>query len=135
MRDLSGIGMISQQGWTAILGVLPLLVLSALFEPGSFADLRNASWIGWGGALYSAVFASLLGHGLYFLLVRRHPVAQVTPYLLLSPMFAVALGIAFWGDHPGPKLWIGGAMVLGGVLIIALRAMTKSRSLALAEDI
>ena len=135
MRDLSGIGMISQQGWTAILGVLPLLVLSALFEPGSFADLRNASWIGWGGALYSAVFASLLGHGLYFLLVRRHPVAQVTPYLLLSPMFAVALGIAFWGDHPGPKLWIGGAMVLGGVLIIALRAMTKSRPLALAEDI
>ena len=46
--------------------------------------LRHASWIGWGGAAYSAVFASLLGHGVYYLLVQRHPVAQVTPWLLLA---------------------------------------------------
>jgi O-acetylserine/cysteine efflux transporter len=41
-------------------------------------------------------------------------VAQVTPWLLLVPVLAVALGIAFWGDRPGPRLWLGGAMVLGG---------------------
>jgi len=135
MRGLSGIDMASQQGWTAILSVPPLLALSALFEPGGFASLREASWVGWGGALYAAVFASLLGHGLYYRLVQRHPVARVTPYLLLSPMFAIALGIAFWGDHPGPKLWIGGAMVLGGVLLIALRALAKARALPAAEEI
>ena len=135
MRGLSGIDMASQQGWTAILSVLPLLALSALFEPGGFTGLREASWIGWGGALYAAVFASLVGHGLYYRLVQRHPVAQVTPYLLLSPMFAIALGIAFWGDHPGPRLWIGGAMVLGGVLLIALRALAKARTLPAAEEL
>jgi O-acetylserine/cysteine efflux transporter len=133
MRGLSGIGMVSQQGWTAILGVLPLLALSAVLEPGGFANLAHASWIGWGGALYAAVFASLLGHGLYYVLVQRHPVAQVTPYLLLSPVMAVALGVAFWGDQPGAKLWIGGAMVLGGVLVIALRARAKARELPRAE--
>jgi O-acetylserine/cysteine efflux transporter len=97
--------------------------------------LRDATWIGWGGALYSAVFASLLGHGLYYVLVQRHPVAQVTPWLLLAPMGAIGLGMLFWGDRPGPRLWIGGAMVLGGVLIIALRAMAKLRTLPVAEDI
>jgi metal-dependent amidase/aminoacylase/carboxypeptidase family protein len=40
---------------------------------------------------------------------------------------AIGLGVAFWGDQPGPKLWIGGAMVLGGVLAIALRSWQKSR--------
>jgi O-acetylserine/cysteine efflux transporter len=45
---------------------------------------------------------------------------------------AVLLGIVFWGDRPGPQLWIGGAMVLGGVLLIALRAMAKVRSVAVA---
>jgi O-acetylserine/cysteine efflux transporter len=35
--------------------------------------------------------------------------------------------VAFWGDRPGPKLWIGGAMVLGGVLAIALRSWQKTR--------
>ncbi len=129
MRQLTGLSMVSQQGWTAIISVLPLLISSALLEPGAFAALRDASWIGWGGALYSALIASLLGHGLYYVLVQRHPVARVTPYLLLAPMLAVLLGILFWDDKPGPKLWIGGAMVLGGVLLIALRALAKTRVL------
>ena len=135
MRQLSGIGMIDQQGWTAIIGILPLLALSAVFEPGGFASLSSASWIGWGGAAYSGIFASLFGHGLYYVLVQRHPVAQVTPWLLLTPVLAVGLGMLFWGDRPGPRLWIGGAMVLGGVLIIALRAMAKMRTLPRAEEI
>ena len=127
MRRLSGIGMVDQQGWTAALSLPPLLVVSSIVEPGGFAELREASWIGWGGALYAAVFASLLGHGLFFRLVQRHPVAQVTPYLLMTPVLAVLLGIVFWGDRPGPALWIGGAMVLGGVLIIAIRNLQKAR--------
>ena len=126
MRRLSGIGLVDQQGWTAALSLLPLLAISALFEPGGFAALREATWIGWGGAAYAAVFASLLGHGVFFLLVQRHPVAQVTPYLLVTPVFAVVLGIVFWGDRPGPALWIGGAMVLGGVLVIAIRTLQKA---------
>jgi len=135
MRRLSGVDMISQQGWTAIISVVPLLLLSTVFEPGNWHALREATWIGWGGAVYSAVFASMLGHGLYYVLVQRHPVAQVTPWLLLAPMLAVILGLVFWGDHPGPRLWIGGAMVLGGVLIIALRALAKMRPLQVPEEI
>jgi O-acetylserine/cysteine efflux transporter len=57
----------------------------------------------------------------------------VTPWLLLVPVLAVALGIVFWGDRPGPRLWIGGAMVLGGVLIVALRAIAKSRTMPASE--
>ncbi len=125
MRGLSGIDAISLQGWTALIGILPLLTISALIEPDGFTALRHAQWTSWGAALYSAVFASLIGHSLFYTLVRRHPVATVMPYLLLTPVFAVALGILFWGDRPGPQLWIGGAMVLGGVLIIALRARAK----------
>lgn len=135
MRPLTGLNMVSQQGWTALISVLPLLGLSLLLEPGGLGALQQASWIGWAGAAYSAVFASLLGHGLYYVLVQRHPVAQVTPWLLLTPVLAVGLGIAFWGDRPGPKLWIGGAMVLGGVLMIALRALAKTRALPPAEEI
>ncbi|WP_159017406.1 DMT family transporter [Cognatiluteimonas profundi] len=135
MRPLKGLGMLSQQGWTALIAILPLLALSAVFEPGGFAALRAASWIGWGGAAYSALFASLLGHGLYYVLVQKHPVAEVTPWLLLSPVLAIVLGIVVWGDRPGPQLWIGGAMVLGGVLLIALRAMARTRPMPLAEEL
>jgi O-acetylserine/cysteine efflux transporter len=134
MRPLKGLGMVSQQGWTALVALLPLLALSAWLEPQGFASLRHASWVAWGGAAYSALFASLLGHGLYYVLVQRHPVAQVTPWLLVSPVLAVLLGILFYGDRPGPQLWIGGAMVLGGVLLIALRALATERPLPPAEE-
>jgi O-acetylserine/cysteine efflux transporter len=135
MKPLRGIDVRSQQGWMALISLLPLLAISAWWEPGGFAALANASWVAWFGAAFAAYVASLLGHGLYYVLVQRHPVAQVTPWLLLSPMLAVGLGIAFWGDRPGPRLWLGGAMVLGGVLVIALRALARSRTAVPATDL
>ena len=135
MRGLKGIGMIDQQGWTAVLSVLPLLAISALFEPGAIPSLREASWVAWGGAAYAAEFSSVLGHGVFYWLVQRHPVATVTPYLLLTPVLAVLLGIVLWGDRPGPALWLGGAMVLGGVLAVALRAGVRQRPLPPAEEL
>ena len=80
------------------------------------------------GAVYAALASSLLGHGLYYGLVQRYPVALMMPWLLLVPVLAVSLGVVFWGDRPSTRLWIGGAMVLGGVLIIALRQRFKSRT-------
>lgn len=127
MKPLRGLDMFSQQGWTAVVSVLPLLAISLWLEPGALRGLPDWSAVAWFGAVYAALLSSLLGHGLYYVLVQRHPVATVTPWLLLVPVIAVGLGIAFWGDRPGPKLWIGGAMVLGGVLGVALRTLQKSR--------
>jgi len=136
MKGLRGLDVYSQQGWTAVISVLPLLALSMVFEPGAIARLPSASWVGWAGALYAAFVSSLLGHGLYYVLMQRHPVAQVTPWLLLTPVLAVGLGVAFWGDKPGPRLLIGGAMVLSGVLMIALRAAAKwNKDKARAEPV
>lgn len=133
MKGLRGLDAYSQQGWTALFSVLPLLAISAALEPGGIAALGSVSWVGWFGVVYAAFVSSLLGHGLYYVLVQRHPVAQVTPWLLLVPVFAIGLGVAFWGDRPGPRLMLGGAMVLGGVLIIALRALAKSRPIPASE--
>ena len=89
----------------------------------------------WFGVAWATFAASLLGHGLFYWLVQRHPVSTLTPYLLLTPVLAVLLGIMFWGDRPGPALWIGGAMVLGGVLVVALRAKVRQRPLPPAEEL
>lgn len=133
-RKLHGLDAISAQGWTAAIGVLPLLFASLTFEPGAATAVVRADIWAWVSVAYAALVSSLLGYGLYYVLVQRHPVAQITPYLLLSPVMAVGLGIAFWGDRPGPKLLIGGAMVLGGVLLIALRTRAKARTPAIAKE-
>ena len=130
MRGLSGIDAFSMQAWSAWIGLGPLLAWSAWVEPDALHAVAQAGWIAWGGVAWAALVASLLGHSLFFKLVQKHPVAQIAPYLLMAPIVAVLLGVVVWGDRPGPRLWIGGAMVLGGVLAIALRALVKQRVIA-----
>ncbi|MBL0039662.1 MAG: DMT family transporter [Xanthomonadales bacterium] len=127
MRGLAGIDAFSMQAWSAWIGLGPLLAWSAWVEPDAFVAVAQAGWIAWGGVLWAALVASLLGHTLFFMLVQKHPVAQIAPYLLMAPIVAILLGVFVWGDHPGPRLWFGGAMVLGGVLAIALRTLAKQR--------
>jgi len=133
MRGLRGMTVFSQQGWTAVFGVAPLLLASFLIEPHPIDEIRAASWVAWFGVVYAALIASVVGHGLYYLLVQKHPVAQVTPYLLAAPLLATLLGIFLLHDQVGPRLWLGGAMVLGGVLAIALRALAKARPVPVEE--
>jgi len=134
MRGLTGQSLFSLQGWIAVIGVGPLFLIAVLFEDGVVASVREASWVAWAGVAYSALLSSLLGHGLYYRLVLRHRVADITPWLLLAPLLAVGLGIAFWGDRPGPRLYVGGALVLGGVLAVALRARARARPAPPAVD-
>jgi O-acetylserine/cysteine efflux transporter len=128
MRGLRGVGTFELQAWGALIGIPLLLAASLVFERGQGAALAAADWRAWSGALYSGLVASLVGHGLLYWLVQRHPVSLITPYLLLAPVFAIALGVWVWGDQPGPRLLVGGAMVLGGVLAISLRALPARRS-------
>ena len=126
MRGLTGLTPMGQQCWVAIIAIMPLLALSLVLEHDQWHALRAASWTAWGGVVYSSLIASVLGHGLFYWLVQRHPVSTVTPYLLLAPVVAIVLGILFFGDRPGLRLLLGGAMVLGGVLTIAVRAKARA---------
>jgi O-acetylserine/cysteine efflux transporter len=127
LRRLRGMHTFQIQAWSAAISIPPLLLVAALTEPVSLSLLSEARWQDWAGVLYSALAASLVGHGLLFVLLQRHPVAQVTPLLLLTPVFAVGLGVLFWGDRPGPRLLIGGTLVLLGVLVVTLRGALRAR--------
>lgn len=126
-RGIRGVGVLNFQAWTAVI-VLPLLAaFSLLLEQDQLAALRGAEWEHWASVVYSALLASLVGHGLFFFLVQRHPVSSVMPYLQLTPVLAVVFGILVWGDRPGWRLLAGGTLVIVGILLITLRARSKVR--------
>lgn len=127
MRGVRDVGTFELQAWTAVIGIPVLLATSWWLESAQIASILSATVLDWSGVFYSGLVASLVGHGLLYFLVQRHPVSQVMPYLLIAPVIAITLGVLVWGDEPGPRLVIGGAMVLGGVLIISLRALSRQR--------
>jgi len=99
-----------------------LLLLSLLLEQGQVEALRTADWLDFATPVYSAVGASLVGHGIVYYLLTRYPVSLITPLLLLTPMLAVLLGVLVWGDHLTWKLLLGGFMTLIGIAVITLQA-------------
>ncbi|MBT8048497.1 MAG: DMT family transporter [Xanthomonadales bacterium] len=125
-RGIKGVGVLSFQAWTAVIALPLLLAATLLAEQGQLETIRSAQWQHWASVAYSTVMASLVGHGLFFFLVQRHPVSSVMPYLQLTPVLAVIFGIIFWGDKPGARLLLGGALVITGILVITLRARQKA---------
>ncbi len=130
-RGMRGIGVLNFQAWTAVITLPVLISASLLTEQGQVETLRTAHWENWAAVAYSALMASIVGHGLFFNLVQRHPVTSVMPYLQLTPVLAVVFGILVWGDRPGPRLLVGGALVVLGILLITLRARQKSSTASL----
>jgi len=124
-RSIRGVGVFSFQAWTAVISLPVLLLASFFLDAGQLEMVRTADWLDWGCILYSAVIASILGHGLYFVLVQRHPVSAIMPYLLMTPLLGVIFGVVVWGDRPGIRLLIGGALVLAGIFVVTLRARKK----------
>ncbi len=125
-RGIRGVGVLNFQAWTAVFTLPVMIVASLLTEQGQLEMIRSAQMADWASIFYSALIASIVGHGLFFWLVQRHPVSAVMPYLQLTPVFAVLFGILLWGDRPGWRILAGGATVILGILVITLRARSKT---------
>jgi O-acetylserine/cysteine efflux transporter len=127
-RGIKGIGVLNYQAWTAVIALPVMIVASAMTEQHQLEMMSSAELADWSSIFYSVLIASIVGHGLFFHLVQRHPVSAVMPYLQLTPIFAVLFGVVLWGDRPGWRLFIGGTAILAGISIITLRARKKSIS-------
>ncbi len=121
MKQIKDTGVYQMQAWIAMMSWPPLFAVSLVFESNHVEVLQTASWMAWGGVIYTAIGASLIGHaGMYYLL-QRYDVSVTSPLTLMAPVFGIIFGVMFWGDTLGPRFWIGGGLTLLGVLIIGLR--------------
>lgn len=118
MKQCPDLGVFRLQAWIAVVAFPSLLLLSSIFESGQVRILSNANIIDFWSPLYSAIGASIIGHGIVYYLLGRYPVSIVTPLLLPTPIIATLLGVVVFGDLLGWKTIIGGIMTLLGVLTL-----------------
>lgn len=121
MRQMKDIKTFELQSWIAVLSLPPLFLLSLIFEDNHLEILQNASWFAWGGVVYTALGASLVGHAGMFYLLQRYEVSLISTLTLLAPVFGVLFGTLFWGDEISPKFLLGGSIILLGALVIIER--------------
>jgi drug/metabolite transporter (DMT)-like permease len=121
MKQTSGISPMQFQAWVGLSSVLPLILLTMLFETGQWERSVAGGWSFVAAVLFSALVVSVLGHSMYYRVVLRHEANVVAPLMLISPLMTVALGIAITGDRFDFRTAAGTAVALIGVLIITLR--------------
>ena len=134
IRRLGKIHPLSIVAWVSVVSAPILLLTSSIFESGHVDVVRSATGSGWVALVYTAVMSSVVANsGLYFLL-QRYPVNLVSPFGLLSPIFAVIGGILFLDDVLTLGLILGGVLILFGVTWINLRATTLDDEASKAES-
>ena len=80
-----------------------------------------------GAALYLGVFGSGISFVLYFHLLARISALTMSLITFITPIIALTLGAFFDYEVLGPRAWLGTGMVLGGVLLAAIRSTTSSQ--------
>lgn len=108
-------------GWVALFAVPQVALGSWVFESGQWQAIKQASWVGWGAIIYTAVMSSIVAYGIWYALLRRHPINRVIPMTLLTPVFAVGLGALLMGDSLGIHKLVGGGLVVSGIGLIVIK--------------
>lgn len=87
-------------------------------EPWSaFASASARSLLGY---LYLIFFGSLVGFTAYMWLLAHTSVAKASTYAYVNPIVAVALGWLAAGEKLTPRMLVGAAVVLAGVVLITM---------------
>ncbi|WP_405694702.1 EamA family transporter [Streptomyces sp. NBC_01185] len=108
--------------WVSTVPVLPLLVLSLLFE-GWDRDaeaLASLDWTGAGTVVYVAWISTVFGFGAWGFLLRHHPASSVAPFTLLVPVFGMSSAALLLGEEISPLRWCAAALLVGGVALTSL---------------
>jgi len=113
--------------WMSVVVPLPMLALSLIFEgpaqigaalAGSLAPAALPAWL---GLLYTCLIATVVGSGMWTWLLARHPAGVVAPFSMLVPVVGILTAALALGEWPNWLEWLGGAIVVSGVLIGAVR--------------
>jgi drug/metabolite transporter (DMT)-like permease len=84
---------------------------------GTFAP-STGSILGW---LYLVTIGSVVGYTAYTWLLAHAPLGTVSTYAYVNPVVAIALGVAFRGEHLTGRILIGAAIVVAAVAAVVSR--------------
>ncbi len=121
MKQMDGVRPLQFQAWVGFASFWPLAGLSIWLEPGQIQAGLAGGWPFVIAVVFSAVIVSVAAHTAYYGLIQRYEANLISPLTLMTPLATIALGVLIMSDPFGPRMAIGTAVALAGVLIIALR--------------
>ncbi|MCK1723519.1 EamA family transporter [Bradyrhizobium sp. 141] len=114
-------------GWSSLLTVPQVMVMSLLLEYGQLTSLVTADGRGWLALAYTIFIGGIVGFSLWFWLISHCSMGRVAPFGLLLPVFALMSSVLFLGERMTPKLIVGGLLAISGVAITQVKPRVAAR--------
>jgi O-acetylserine/cysteine efflux transporter len=119
--------------WMSVVPPVPMIALSLLFEgPERIWSSLSTTFTLEAlpavlGLVYTVVFGTIVGGGIWVTLMKRNPSSRVAPFSMLVPVAGFISAWLILGDVPTVGDLLGGAVVLAGVLVATVAWRPRSR--------
>lgn len=114
----------------AVLALFSGAVLLNIFTASTvgYADIFRAGWPTFLLMVFLGLTMIGIAYPLWFTCLKRLPASHASIYIYLTPVFAVILSLIILRERFSWLFWVGGACILGGIIITNRFAVSKGKS-------
>jgi O-acetylserine/cysteine efflux transporter len=128
------IDMLAFVAWSSLVPPIPLLALSLLTE-GAAADwaaLSHPTWLLAGAVAFNGYASTLVGYGLWSILLGRYPTTVVAPFSLLVPVVGIAASVIVLHEPVSLLEALGSVVIFTGLIVNVFGARLRRQALGSA---
>ena len=114
--------------WLALFSAPILIVFSAVLDGNTINYLSNAKFEHWIIAIYIGFIMQPITYGCFYYVLKNNPLYKVLPIVTMGiPPTGLLAAIFLLGEKPTQELFIGGAIIIVGVILIVFTKNEKEK--------
>jgi len=112
--------------WMALFSGPILILLSAIIDGNTINYIANAKIDHWIIAIYIGFIMQPVTYGCFYYVIKNNPIYKVLPIVTMGiPPTGLLAAIFLLGEEPTQELFIGGAIIIIGVILIVFTKNKK----------
>ena len=112
--------------WLGLFSGPILIGLSATFDGNTIDYFKNANFESWMIAIYLGFIMQPITYGCFYYVLKRNPLYKVLPIVTMGiPPTGLLAAIFLLGEEPTKELFIGGVVIIIGVILIVFTKPEK----------
>ena len=124
-REINPLALVA---WLGLFSGPILITLSAIFDGNPINYFRSTPFEVWMIAIYLGFIMQPITYGCFYYVLKNNPIYKVLPIVTMGiPPTGLLAAIFILGEEPTKELFIGGAIIIIGVMLILLPNLKKNK--------